>query len=712
MQMLSRKILLGLFVITSFTGFSQKETLPTYRATYYNRGLRPQTLSLIRWIDGTQNFIYNDNWTKYIIKDKNNRTVKELSMSDFYQAVPSLEYIPYIEHINKDVLVFSEDGNKYVFNYNNNTLQHTLSMDKDAENDDYSFDAQSVAYTKGNNLFVSTPSFSKYAVTNITDPNIVSGKSIHRNEFGIEKGTFWSPKGSYLAFYQKDETNVTDYPLVDINTTPASVKTIKYPMAGQKSERARVGIFNLKTKSTTYLDIDTSDEHYLTNLSWTPDEKYILIAEVNREQNQYFLNRYDISTGKFVNTILTEKNDKWVEPEKPAFFLPGDNNQFIWMSEKSGFMNLYIYNINGKLKKQLTDFKWVVNDVLGFDKSGDNVFISGTGSDPRQERTFKVNLKSGKHTDLTPIDGSHSVSISFDGLYAIDSYSSITIPNNIDIIDLKRNKRTNIHTASDPLQRYYHGTIEFVKIKADDGKTDLYGKVIKPHDFNPNKKYPVLLYVYGGPHAQLVQNTWLGSSEVWKFFLASNEQYIVYTFDNRGSDNRGFEFESVIHKNTATIPVKDQMTAVEYIKKQPFVDKDRMAVFGWSYGGFMTSSLMLRYPNTFKVAVAGGAVIDWKFYEIMYGERYMDTPQDNPQGYEDTRVANYIKNLNGKLLYLHGYVDDVVVPQHAMEISNAAIKEGKTIDFFFYPTHKHNVSGNDRNHMVKKIVEYIVENNK
>jgi len=575
---------------------------------------------------------------------------------------------------------------------------------------EYNSNAKAMAYTLDNNLYIGTSTNPRIAITKNTDKNIVSGQAIHRSEFGIVKGTFWSPEGKYLAFYQKDESNVADYPLVDINTYPATLKNIKYPMAGQGSEKAKIGIYNLQKNKTIFLNIDTSDEHYLTNLSWTPDEKYVLVAEINRGQNHVWYNRYNVKTGEKVNTLFEETSDKWTEPEFDAVFLPKSTTNFLWLSERNGFMNLYHYTTEGKLVKQLTKFDWVVTGILGFDASAKNVFITGTGEDARESHTFKVNLKSGKYTKLSSTNGTHRTKLSTNGNYLIDSYSNLTTPKNIEIVDTKKAKNTSIFKSENPLKDYNLGTTEFVNLEGIDG-TKLYAKITKPANFDTSKKYPVLVYVYGGPKAQLVTNSWLGGSRLWMPAFASKENYIVFTLDNRGSAKRGFAFESAIHRNLGDLEIEDQLTGVNYLKSLNYVDANRIAVNGWSYGGFMTTSLMLRNPGMFTTAVAGGPVIDWKYYEVMYGERYMDTPQENPEGYEKTKVANYIKNLDGKMLIIHGSVDPVVVPQHSMTLLQEAVKQKVQIDFFTYPMHEHNVRGIDRAHLVKKMLDYIVENN-
>ncbi|MDO5607199.1 MAG: DPP IV N-terminal domain-containing protein [Capnocytophaga sp.] len=707
-----KKIILGLLLVAATVSVAQdqKITIEDAELGYY-KGLYPKNLYSLQWIDGTQHYIYNTGGSLEIKNAATGETVKTIGR-EITQTYPQLQYFPQISHIDSEVMVFPLDGNFQIYDYKNNRNINTISLSENAKNEEYNYKANAVAYTVDNNLLVATASEKNIPVTSYQDKNIVAGQAIHRSEFGIKKGTFWSPDGKKLAFYQKDETHVSDYPLVDIDTYPASLNAIKYPMAGQASERAAVGIFNLDTRQTIYLDIDTSDEHYLTNLTWTPDGKSVLIAEINRDQNHYELNRYDVSSGKKTNTLFEEKNSKWVEPEHDAVFLPKKNDEFLWFSERGGFMNLYHYNLNGKLIRQLTDFKWVVDEILGFDSDGKSVFISGTGSDAREKHTYRIELKNPKKiTHLTPVSGTHDTQLSAGGNFLLDSYSSMEIPRVIDIVNTQNLKKTNILTSENPLENYAVGTVEMLTITAEDG-TPLYGRLIKPKDFDPSKKYPVMVYVYGGPHAQLVTNSWMGGAWLWKLVFAHNEQYLVFTLDNRGSANRGFAFESIIYRQLGEVEMQDQLTGVEYLKSLPYVDASKMAVHGWSFGGFMSASLMLRHPEVFTTAVAGGTVTDWKFYEIMYGERYMDTPQSNPEGYEKSRVGNYVQNLKGKLMLIHDSADDVVVPQHAETLLKESVTKKQQVDYFLYPMHGHNVSGVDRVNLTQRIVNYILENNK
>lgn len=699
--------LIALFLL--FQGFSQQKELTLNDAVLgYYKGLYPKTMSSLQWVSEAK-YIYKEG-KSYIIEDVELKTEEKIELTTLQKKYVELKRLPRFVSIDETNMIFRNKNTMIVYNYKKNEEISKLIFDEKASNIDYNTKNGNLAYTIGNNLYIATAANPKIAITQFTDKNIVAGQAIARYEFGISKGIFWSPKGNYLAFYEKDETNVTDYPLVDVTTYPATVNNVKYPMAGQGSELAKVGIYSIATNETIYLKIDNTDEHYLTNLSWSPDEKYVFIAEVNRGQNHFAFNSYNVKTGKKVKTIFEESNDRWVEPEHDAVFLPGNNKEFIWMSERDGYQNLYLYKTKGKFKKQLTKFQFVVKSILGFDKSGDNVLVTATGKDGRETHVYKINVEHGEITKITSKKGTHRVQLK--GNYLIDNFSNETTPREINIINVVNGDETNLLIAENPLKDYKIGTTEFRTLVAKDGQ-NLYARIIKPANFDYSKKYPVLVYVYGGTHAQLVTNTWLGGASLWMHWLATQKDYIVFTIDNRGSANRGFAFESIIHRKAGEAAMEDQLKGVEFLKMLPYVDANRIAVHGWSYGGFMASSLLLRNPTVYTTAVAGGPVTDWKYYEVMYGERYMDTPEENPEGYAKSRVGEYLENLgDNKLLIIHGSVDPTVVPQHSMTLLKEAVEKNVQIDFFTYPMHPHNVRGKDRVHLMQKVLDYVIENNK
>ena len=605
----------------------------------------------------------------------------------------------------KSLMLITLPDKYIVYDFDYREVISTRPLPKEGANRDYHPETGHVAYTIGNNLYVDDR-----AVTNEPE-GIVCGQSVHRNEFGISKGTFWNPAGDLLAFYRMNESMVTPYPLVDITTRIALVDKIRYPMAGMLSHQVKVGIYNPATQKTIYLDMGDPKDRYFTNITWAPDGKSLYLIELNRDQNHSKLCRYDAESGKLQQVLIEERHPKYVEPQSPILFLPWDSHKFIYQSQRDGFNHLYLYNTEGELLKQLTSGPWLVQDIVGFNRNTKELIIKSTEISPLQSNLYAVNLKNGKRSLIGDPTGMHSAQISgFMGTYLIDNASSPTCPRIIKLMSTnpKKQREHTLLTAKNPYEGFEMPSIEVGTIKAADGKTDLYYRLIKPADFDPAKKYPAIVYVYGGPHAQMITNGWMNDARGWDIYMA-NKGYIMFSLDNRGSSNRGLEFENATFRQLGIEEGKDQVKGVEFLKSQPYVDGERIGVHGWSFGGHMTTALMLRYPEIFKVGVAGGPVIDWGYYEIMYGERYMDTPQANPEGYKQTNLKNLAGNLKGHLLIIHDDHDDTCVPQHTLSFMKACVDARTYPDLFIYPTHKHNVLGRDRVHLHEKITRYFEE---
>ncbi len=710
MKIIFKSLSLILFLtIFSSSTFAQKKELTLENAVMQQyRGFYPQSLIMFQWIPNTDCYSYLEGYQKLMKASVKNTTAKEiLTIQELNSKLGSeLSWFSGMTWKDENSFWVNDGATYYEYNLVEEKGTAINHLPEGAENALFNEKSLNIAYTVGNNVRIKNAFGVELSVTNNSDKNIVSGQAIARSEFGITGGLFWSHKGTSLAFYQKDETNVADYPLLDNSKTPGELISIKYPMAGQKSEKARVGVYNSVTDKTVYFETQNGEENYLTNLSWSFDDKYIVVAEVNRDQNHMWLNVYEASTGNFVKTLFEEKNDKWIEPEHPAKFI-SSSNDFLWISEKNGFNNIYFYDFNGKLLKQLTDHSFVVKDIIDFKKG--IVYYSATGESPLDTKIYSVDLK-GKSNQITGESGTHSVSISSDGLYIHDHFSSHSVPSKNCIATTKGKVLSTVLVGENKLADYQIGTAEIGTIKAKDGTT-LYTRMIKPSNFDASKRYPVLVYVYGGPHAQLITNSWYDGASLWMHWMAE-QGYLVYTVDNRGSAERGFAFESQIHRQLGTVEMEDQLSGVEYLKSLPYVDANRLAVHGWSFGGFMTTSLMLRHPGVYQVGVAGGPVTDWKYYEIMYGERYMDRPDENEKGYEQASLMTHAGNLTGDLLLIHGTVDDVVVMQHNLSLVQKFVELGVQMDFFPYPMHKHNVGGKDRVHLMTKVLNYVLENNK
>jgi dipeptidyl-peptidase 4 len=635
-------------------------------------------------------------------------TLDELNNQIAPQGIPVIKDFPSIEWISNSLIRFMKESYLIIYNIREKRVSSTITFNKNANGKDICPNSKMVAYTIDNNLFVAKESGDPIQITNDSNQGIVNGQSVHRNEFGIKRGTFWSPKGNYLAFYRMDETMVTDYPLVDITKRIAIVKNVKYPMAGMKSHEVTLGIYNFQTGQIIFLKTGEPKEQYLTNIAWSPDERSIFIAVLNREQNHLKLNQYDAMSGDFVKTLFDEKSDKYVEPVEPMVFLNANPNQFIWQSNRDGWNHIYLYNVDGTLVKQITKGNWEVTNVIGFDKQNKKIYYTSTQQNPLERHLYSLDIKKGEETKLTSIHGTHNPVVATDLGYFLDVFSSIEIPNQTDLYTTKGKLVYSILKSENPYKDYSMAKLEMVKLKTHDGKYDLYARMLKPTNFDPTRKYPVVVYVYGGPHSQLVTDEWMGGARLWEYYMA-NKGYILFTLDNRGTANRGFEFENVIHRNLSVNEIDDQMVGVEYLKSLPYIDPVRIGVHGWSYGGFMTVSMMLKKADQFKVGVAGGPVIDWKFYEVMYGERYMDTPDENPDGYKNADLKNFVTNLKGRLLIIHDDMDQTVVPQNSFTFLQECIKNNVQIDFFMYPQHEHNVAGKDRVHLIDKIIQYFDE---
>lgn len=627
-------------------------------------------------------------------------------------SLPSFS-VPYED---RPVLAFVRNKRRLHFDFRKREIIANYPWDR-GSNHDFCAATGRVAFTEANNLFILSPDGTVVPVTRETNEGIVCGQAVHQREFGISKGTFWSPDGSALAFYRMDESMVTPYPLVNIDARCATAEPIRYPMAGMKSHEVTVGVYNVETATTVWLKTGLPKEKYLTNIAWSPNGKSLYVAELNREQNEMRLVRYSALTGEKEAELFSETDLRYVEPQHPVQFLPNDTTRFIWQSERDGFNHLYLYDTNGRLIRQLTGGEWVVTDVLGFDKDGKRVIFEATAPHPvsasmrgdaLRRYVWSVDLESDRLMDcLSWKDGVHHWQLSPSGDYAIDKWSSPTVPREIDLVRVKDAKVVEtLLTALDPYKNYRMPKIEVGKILAADGKTPLNYRLVLPPDLDPSKKYPTVVYVYGGPHAQLVTGDWLNGTRGWDIYMALRG-YVIFTVDNRGSANRGHAFESIIHRNLGQNEMADQMKGVEFLKSLPYVDADRIGVHGWSFGGFMTTNLMLTYPDVFKVGVAGGPVIDWSNYEIMYGERYMDRPQDNPEGYKRANLKLKAGNLKGHLLLIHGDVDPVVVWQHSLGFLKACVDANTYPDYFVYPRHQHNVIGKDRPHLHEKITRYF-----
>ena len=677
------------------------------------RNLQPENMWLTWWGD---QLVQTDVETCHLIDVKTGKKKLLFTLEDVNKWADSDEEANrYVRHLMNATFPYPDQplvalGNKKSFlllNFKTHEIVWQDSISGQTAND-WNKLSRATAYVEDYQLFVVDADGKKHQLSTDGSREIVYGQSVHRNEFGINKGTFWSPKGNRLAFYRMDQSMVTDYPQVDIFPRSASYEPDKYPMAGMTSHKVTVGVYDMKADKTIYLQAGDPTDRYFTNIAWSPDEQTIYMFELNRGQNDCRLVSYDAETGAKIAELYREKSDRYVEPLHPIQFLPWDDTKFVMQSQKDGYNHLYLFDVNGKELKQITSGNWVVLNVVGFNTKQKSIIIEANKYHPLHRQVYSVNVNNGKMTQLTVADGVHRSTLSASGQYFIDRHSSPTQPRNIDVVNVAHPSPLTSHllSAEDPWKDYEQPIFECGSIKAADGQTDLFYRMVKPNHFDANKKYPTVVYVYGGPHAHNVEASWHWYSRTWETYMAQ-KGYIVFILDNRGSENRGRDFEQATFHQLGQIEMQDQMKGVEYLRTLPYVDMNRLGVHGWSFGGFMTISLMLNYPDVFKVGVAGGPVIDWKWYEVMYGERYMGTPQDNPEGYAKSSLISKAKNLKSKLQIITGYNDPTVVPQHCLSFLDACIKAGTQPDFFAYPGEEHNMRGHASVHLHERITQYF-----
>lgn len=642
--------------------------------------------------------------------DQLNRWMK----TDESTKVHSLYYVSF-PYAGKSLVYVMAKGRRYLVDFK----KHKTVWQQDAAAEtlaDWNAVSRNVAYVKDYNLFVRTADGVEHQISNDASREILYGTSVHRDEFGWSKGTFWSPDGGKLLFTRMDQSMVSDYPQViipEVDWQPeegqsriATPAPDKYPMAGEKMHKVTLGVYDVKTGQTVYLKAGDPTDRYFTNPAWSPDGRTVYLFELNRDQNDCQLVSYNAETGERIAELYRETDPKYVEPLHPIVFLPWDPNYFVMQSQRDGYNHLYLYKKDGTLVRQITSGPWVVMEMLGFDSKHKAIIYASNECSPIQRNLWIVDVNTGKRALYDNGAGWHNGMLSADGLWLVDNWQEPDVPRKICITSVATARHTPYFTADDPWKGYSVPEYRCGTIKAADGVTDLYYRMVMPVGFDPSKKYPTIVYVYGGPHAHNVDARWHYCSRSWETYMAQ-KGYLLFIVDNRGSENRGKAFEQVTFRHLGIEEMKDQMEGVKFLQTLPYVDASRLGVHGWSFGGFMTTNLMLTYPDVFKVGVAGGPVVDWKWYEVMYGERYMDTPQSNPEGYAGSSLLPKAKNLKGRLEIIIGDNDATVVPQHALTFLKACIGAGTQPDFFVYPGEPHNMRGHQSVHLHERISRYF-----
>jgi dipeptidyl-peptidase 4 len=704
-----------ILISTVFNSYSQQNFTMQEAVLGISTTLAPANFKGLQW-RGNNALVYsigkdtNEKWVQINIP---NGSIDTLSSAKEWRTLMSKNNIsgsnklPALTWLNNTEAYFVIDSTYYLLNINKQlfTVKKLYSIPASAEHTTMHAATKNLAFVYNYNLYCISTDGALRAITQDGSANLLYGTSVHRDEFGIDGGIFWSNDGAHLAYYKMDQSMVKDYPIIDWKAIPATVRNIKYPFAGDTSHQVSLNVYHLSNNTNTKIITPGPADQYLTSVGWASNNEALFIGVLNRFQKYYELNKYNANTGNKINTITTEQSTIYVEPQHSLMPVPNKPNDYIYWSNKSGYTHLYLYNDEKKNLKQITQGSYNVNEILGYNQNNSELIISSSKDDPREKNIYAVDIYDNTFRKLSNEGGVHRAICNSNASYVLDVYNNNSIPRNIEVLAVEGDYEKRLLTANNTLNNYNVAQVKPIQLNASDG-TLLYGKLIVPHNFDANKKYPVIVYLYNGPHIQLNTNSWPASGNLWYDYL-TQQGYIVWVMDGRGSGNRGLAFEQATHLKLGTIEMEDQLVGINYLKQLAYIDSTRMGMHGWSFGGFMTTSFMLRQPNIFKVAVAGGPVMDWSKYEIMYTERYMSTPADNKQGYEDNNLLTKTKNLKGKLLIIHGTDDDVVVLQHSQLFIKNCVDNGIPIDYFNYVGHPHNVRGKDRVHLMQKITDYF-----
>ncbi len=579
-------------------------------------------------------------------------------------------------------------------------------------------DATALAFAKGDvaaamirnaDLWIRKADGSTRRVTFDGAPGDVEyGSAAHRAEFGIQGGLWFDPTGRRLAFSREDLRAVEPYPYVDYTVVPPRLTHGRYPMAGRAHARVTIGVYDLADDAVRFLANDGTDQ-YWTNVTFGRDGDTVYVVLVGRGQTDATLVRFDARTGERGATLLREHDAEWVEPELGPMFLPGTEGDFLWFSPRDGHRHLYRYATDGKLLAQITRGDFDVAQLIGLAADGRTAFVEASGPDARARHLWAAATDGGGMRQLSKGSGTSMATADARGTRFLLHHSSLALPGELSVVDAAGTELRKIATATTRLDDFARPRQSFFEVTADDG-TVLHGLLTLPPDFDPQRRYPLLLYVYGGPHSQLATDAWQmsGPRPLWLAWFAS-QGHVVATVDGRGTQNRGIEFEQVIHRRLGQLEVADQLAAVRHLSALPWIDARRVAVHGWSFGGYMTLMLMLRAPTVFRCGIAGAPVTTWEQYETGYTERYLDTPAENPEGFAAASALPLVANLEGRLLLVHGSDDRTVMLSHAVAFLDAAVEAGVLVDHMLYPMQRHALEGSDRRHLYRLMTRYLTD---
>lgn len=621
---------------------------------------------------------------------------------------------------NSENLILLETQTEKIYRYSKKSIYFVYDLvskdlkkifDKKISLASFSPNSKYISYVYRNNIYlfdIETNKSKKITHKGLINKTICGGTDwVYEEEFGLVKGYEWSSNSNYIAYYIFDESKVNEFSM-DIfkgGLYPSQEK-FKYPKAGERNSSVQINIYDIQSDINVIADVNKKSETYLPRIKWTNNTNKLFVQRLNRHQNHLELLSVDPSSGKS-KIILEEKDKYYIEIHDNLTFYKDDSG-FLWTSEKDGFNHIYLYQISGKERRQITKGNWEVTNFYGYDDKNKVLYFQSNEESPLERNIYRVNIWGKSKKKLSKKSGTNSASFNSNFSYFINTYSNANLPNAITLNnntgELIKNLK-NSESLRGSLSEYELTSKEFFNFKTEQG-IKLNGWMMKPYNFDESKKYPVLMYVYGGPGSQTVLDSW-DRHYMW-YQMLCQQGYIVVSIDNRGTGGRGAEFKKCTYKELGKLETTDQIEGAKYLANLKYTDENRIGIWGWSYGGYMSSLCLLKGNKYFKSAIAVAPVTNWRFYDTIYTERYMQTPQENPNGYDLNSPINHVDSLKGNFLLIHGSADDNVHVQNTYEMVDALIKSNKQFDLFIYPDKNHGIyGGTTRLHLFTKITDFI-----
>ncbi|MBN1155336.1 DPP IV N-terminal domain-containing protein [candidate division KSB1 bacterium] len=707
-----------LLLMALFTSSLLAQQKFTLEDIFLDEKFNGEHLGDLEWVPGQDRISYvkTDSLKTLYLYEVEQRAHRRLFDTD---EIPQFESLSRVRRVVPKNHYWAPDGNSILLTDGEDFYIHTIATSiteqltfdaKEKTFPVFSPDGKYVSFIMEHNLFIIDLSSRKLIrLTTEGAEHYLIGRFdwVYEEEFEVRQGYFWSHDSRKIAFYYMDESLEPEFPIVDFSEVHNTVETIRYPKPGDPNAIVCIGVVDIDNGTMTWMDIGEETDIYIPRIQWLPDGKHLSIQRMNRRQNHLELLIADAETGES-KVILEEKEDHgWIRVHDDLMFLK-DRKQFIWTSDRSNFRHIYLYDLNGKIVKRLTRGEWDVKSVIGIDEKKKFVYFEGSTESPFESHLYKIDLNGHGLTRLTQRNGNHNVMLSDDHKFYIDRYSDFHVPTEITLYDIEGREIALMNeSAASKLTDYQLVLPEFMRVPTEDGDY-VYATMYKPGDFDSTRKYPVIFEVYGGPGSNSLSKQWRGTYYLWYQYLLQ-QGYIIVNLDNRGTGGRGSEFSKQVYRRLGEYEVKDMINGAKYLSSLPYIDTDRLGIWGWSYGGYATILNLLNAADYFKVGVAVAPVTSWYNYDSIYTERYMDTPSNNSDGYKAASTLTYAENLKGKLLLIHGTADDNVHLANTMQLAQKFQQLNKQFDLMLYPGKEHSLYG-VRYHLFEMITGYFMEN--